>query len=136
MVAGVGAATTITITFNVPVGPLVFDVSQGTPHQSGALAVWAAGHGFEVSTVGGVPLTITSSTIVGNTVVLAMPATLAAGTVVGYAMTSDLTTGGAFTGGFQSGAGRCGNLRDSDPYAGISGTPQPNWCCVFQNTVN
>ena len=135
-VAGTGSSTIITITFAVPVGPIVFDSTAPHPHASGAYAAWANGRGFEVSTSGGTPLTITSATIVGSTVVLAMPATLATGTVVGYAIHSDLTTGGLFTGGFQGGAGCMGDLHDSDTFAGISGVVQPNWCVVFQSTIN
>jgi hypothetical protein len=57
---GVGT-TSVTLTFHVPFGSLVFDTSLGQPHQTGALSiVWASAKGFEAIDV--TALNVTSAT--------------------------------------------------------------------------
>jgi hypothetical protein len=83
------------------------------------------------------PIGITSATIVGNTVVLQVARAPITGGFVGNAHNSDVAYG-TFTGGFPD--GRCGLLRDSDPYVANgplgSGFPNYNWCCEFQQAVS
>jgi hypothetical protein len=117
----------ITVTFNVPVPPLVWDTTLPSPHQT-ALTEWARGRGFEVS-AGGAPLTITGVAISGDTVQITCSANVPAGAVVGYAATTD----GALRPG---GTARWGQLRDSDAVVGaVTGTAQPNYCVAFQMNV-
>jgi hypothetical protein len=213
-ISGSGASTQITIAYNVPSPPLVFDGSAPLPHQSGAYAAWANGRGFEVedtflpghptnitntspiqytwpshgrttgdvitiqniqmspfansgavmgtftitvldannftlngtsapgatfgggaNAVAGKLVTITSTAIVGNKIVLSLARSLTAGTVVGYAMNADVAFLSS-TGGFQGGQGCMGDIHDSDPFTGISGVTQPNWGVAFQQTIN
>lgn len=95
--------------------------------------------GNGVWTVGGTAKTIigvTAATISGNTVTLTLARAPVVGTgLVAYAHTSDLAYGGGvnYTGGFPS--GRCGLLRDSDPYTGPSGFANRNWCVEFEMAV-
>lgn len=132
-------STTVTVTFNVPVGPLQW-AGNSAPHQNGTTygdngsafggaghAGWTAGKGFELWTggYGGTPVAITSCTISGSTVVIVGASAF---DTVAYAHTPDATAS-VFTGGFPD--GRCGLLEDSDTFAGISGTAQPNRCFEF-----
>jgi hypothetical protein len=119
----------ITVTFNVPVTPLVFNTIFTPPHQSGTYVAWAAGKGFEawVGGYNGTIVGISSVAIVGKSTVVitcsARPDT------IGYAHTPDVG-GGSYTGGFPD--GRCGLLQDSDPFVGpITGIAQANWCPEF-----
>jgi hypothetical protein len=117
----------ITVHFNVPVAPLVWDSVLPAPHQA-ALTQWSQGRGFEVSN-GNTPLTISSVAIAGDTVQITCAAAVPAGAVVGYAATSDGTprTGGT---------ARWGLLRDSDGAVGaVTGLAQPNYCVTFRMTV-
>jgi Carbohydrate esterase, sialic acid-specific acetylesterase len=97
--------------------------------------------GTGISAIGGKLVTITGATIAGNAVKLSLSRPLSAGAVLAYAMTSDFpygntsSNGSGNCGGFQGGFGRCGLLRDSDPFTGISGINQPNWCCAFSTTI-
>jgi hypothetical protein len=126
----------ITVTFNVPVLPLVFDNSRSAPHQNGtkygdngsvfgAGTGWTAGKGFELFN-GSTPIPIASCNISGSTVIItgtSQPDTVA------YAHTPDNGTPGTYTGGFPD--GRCGLLHDSDTFTGLSGTTQVNWSWEF-----
>lgn len=47
-IAFASSGTTITITFNVPFGPPIFDLSMPQPHASGNYAYWALGQGLEL----------------------------------------------------------------------------------------
>lgn len=110
-VARVG--TKITVSFDVPNPPLVWDAHMAPPHQSGNLAAWAQGRGFEV-VAGNTNLTIASVAIAGNDVVITLANDPGAQKVtVRYAMSQDGT-------GFQGGTvlGLRGLLRDSDAFVG------------------
>jgi hypothetical protein len=116
----------ITLEFNVPVPPLVWDETLPAPHQT-ALTEWAQGRGFEVSTNNGTkPLRITSVKIVGNSVEISCAAPVPSGASVAYAMTSDGTAIAGLT-------HRWGQLRDSDALVGaVTGVAQPNYCVAFE----
>lgn len=117
----------VTITFNVPVGPLVFDATISPPHQS-ANTQWALGQGFEAFDSGG-NLTIDSATINGNTVILQLHTTPSTGLKVSAAITPDVT--GTEQGGLATGR-RC-TLRDSNPLCGYDGSNLYNFCVQFQS---
>ena len=97
---------TISVRFNVPNPPLLWDETIPPPHQ-GRHTAWRNGRGFEVQDSLG-EISIQWVRIVGDTVEirLAYPP-VGTGLVVRHAMTQD--------GGFP---GRRGQLRDSDPFAG------------------
>jgi hypothetical protein len=120
------AGNVATLTFAVPVAPLVFDTGFTAPHLSGALSAWANGKGFEARNGAGTPISITSVAIAnGNQVVITCASPPE---VIAYADTCDVASGA--TGGFPD--GRCGLLRDSDPFVGpITGLAQHNWCLQF-----
>ncbi|HEX3693924.1 MAG TPA: dockerin [Polyangia bacterium] len=104
---------TITIDFNVPVGPLNWDENIPPPHQT-TMTEWAKGRGFEVRNASG-RATIDSVAIVGSTVVLTLAAdSQASGWVVGYATVQD--DAGQMAGPTR---GRRGQLRDSDPFVAV-----------------
>lgn len=120
----------VTIAFNVPVGPLVFDGSVTPPHQTGSLVAWKLGKGFEAADSSGI-ITISSVTISGNAVVLTMARSPVSSLVIAYADTAD-----GFGAGFNT--GRCGLLRDSDPFVGrsaASGGVYFNWAPQFAQAV-
>lgn len=104
------AGATVTVSFDVPNPPLVFDDTrpasqQGTP--------WANGRGFEVLDSGGNKLTITSAAIQGSDVNLVLSQAPPQGTklVVQYAISQDPNVpAGAVP--------YRGQLRDSDPFTG------------------
>jgi hypothetical protein len=107
------SGTVITIDFDVPNPPLVWDANLPVPHQSQHRA-WSKGKGFEVIDAAGNELEIASAEIVGNSVRLTMAQTPPAlGVRVGYALTADAQ---GFYGG--TAAGLMGLLRDSDPFEG------------------
>jgi hypothetical protein len=106
----------ITLTFDVPSPPLVWDSHLVSPHQTMHTA-WAKGRGFEVIDGASNEIAIASIEIRGNDVVLTLASAPAQGTAftVAYALTQD---GGGWLGGY--GAGMHGLLRDSDTFAGYS----------------
>ncbi len=107
------AGAVITVAFDVPNPPLVFDANVAPPHAQ-ANTEWAAGKGFEVTDAGGAKLTIASATISGSNVLLTLSADPGAAKVnVAYAITQDGT-------GYQGGTnlGMYGLLRDSDEFTG------------------
>lgn len=124
-VARTGAV--ITVDFNVPVPPLVWDETLPAPHQVAHIP-WARGRGFEVENEDG-EQTIVSASIRGRAVLIALdkapdPANL----VVRYAVTQDAE---GLHGG-QS-VGRIGQLRDSDPLVGFATkAPQYNYAVSFE----
>lgn len=136
---------TATLNINVPFGPLQWDVVNTAPHgnattygNNGSVfgsphTGWTAGKGFELWSGGynGTPIGITSCNISGNNIVIVG---VSGFDTVAYAMTPDNTTGGTYTGGFPD--GRCGNLMDSDTFAGLSGTVQTNRLFAFVNNVS
>jgi hypothetical protein len=118
----------ITVNFNVPVGPLVWDTSMPEPNQS-TLTEWKNGKGFEV-TAANQRITISSVAISGNSVII---------TCGGDISSSDVKVGYAFTAGGtkrDGGTYRWGLLRDSDQYVGSSsGKVIPNYCVSFELPV-
>lgn len=103
----------ITVDFDVPNPPLVWDKHLQPPHQQ-TRTQWAAGKGFEVTGQNKSPLTIASVAIEGDSVVIMLSVDPGATqVVVGYALTQD-------GGGTQAGTvqGLRGLLRDSDPFVG------------------
>lgn len=119
----------ITIDFDVPNPPLVWDEGLLPPHQT-AHSAWAKGRGFEVTDSAGTELGIASADIQGTSVVLTLNAAPAAGQTlnVGYALTQD---GQGSQGG--SVQGLRGQLRDSDEFVGFNGRPHEayNYCVHF-----
>lgn len=104
----------VTVTFHVPRGPLAWEESLERPHQSGRWAAWREGRGFELIDSSGA-LTIASSAISGNNVVLTLQAAPSGTNLrVRYALAQD---GTGFFGG--SVEGMRGQLRDSDPTQGV-----------------
>jgi hypothetical protein len=118
----------LTVHFQVPVAPLVWDTTLEQPHQT-ALTAWAQGKGFEVRS-GGTDLTIQSVEIVGaDTVQITTTTDVPAGATLGYAATSD---GVALPGR----SVRWGLLKDSDPFVGaVTGEAQANFAVSFEMTV-
>ncbi len=114
------AQAVITVDFDVPNPPLVWDPNMAKPHQS-ANTAWAAGNGFEVTDSGENPLTIAVAEIHGSSVVLTLSADPGNEPVtVGYALTQD---GSATAGGMVSGLR--GLLRDSDDFVGYDAEVLP-----------
>ncbi len=107
------AGAIVTVAFDVPNPPLVWDAHMAAPHASGSYAMWAKGRGFEV-VAGNTNATIASVTIAGNDVVITLANDPGSQKVtVRYAMSQDGT-------GFQGGTvtGLRGLLRDSDAFVG------------------
>jgi hypothetical protein len=107
------AGAKITIDFDVPNPPLVWDAHIPPPHQA-MNTEWAGGKGFEVKSAGGARLQITDAVIQGSSVVITLAADPGAGKVnVAYAITQEGT-------GNQGGTplGMRGLLRDSDEFVG------------------
>jgi hypothetical protein len=108
----------ITVDFDVPNPPLVWDTHLAPPHQQMHTA-WANGNGFEVKDGTGNEVTIASVAIQASSVVITLAAAPAPGTTLtlGYAVTQD-SDPGMNLGGY--GAGLHGLLRDSDTFSGAS----------------
>lgn len=122
--------TVLTIHFQVPVRPLVWESSFQPPHPS--IAEWKEGRGFEVTTSAGVKVGIVSAVISGDAVVLTCGSDPGPEARVSYAMTGERAM---MTSPFR-GTFRWGLLRDSDPFTGSStGKPQPNYCVAFEMTA-
>jgi hypothetical protein len=107
------SGATISVDFDVPNPPLVWDHHLSPSHQQQHVQ-WAAGKGFEVTGQNGAALTIASVAIQGSSVVITLSADPGATKVtVAYALTED--GGGAQAGTVQ---GMRGLLRDSDDFVG------------------
>jgi len=121
----------ITVQFNVPVAPLVWDNVLPAPYQN--IIEWRAGRGFEVRLTNGSRITISAVAISGNSVQITCASDLpASGVVVAYAMTSN---GSNMTTPYP-GTLRWGQLRDSDPFVGsITKKALPNFCVAFELPV-
>ncbi|HET7544017.1 MAG TPA: dockerin [Polyangiaceae bacterium] len=106
----------ITIDFDVPNPPLVWDTHLPKPHQK-AHTAWSAGNGFEVIDANQNEIAIASVAIVDSSVKLTLAAVPADDAVltVGYAVTPDDT--GDYAG---RDVDLIGLLRDSDPFEGYS----------------
>jgi len=131
------SARVITVSFHVPVPPLVWD--DVLPAANTMSAAWSAGKGFEVR-ASNAPVSISGVEIAGDAVRITCASDLpASGVIVGYAMTSS----GAFAqvtdaagNLLWTGTGRWGQLRDSDPFVGsMSHWPQPNYGVAFELPV-
>jgi len=128
----------VTVTFHVPVGPLVWETSLQEPHQG--TPAWSAGKGFELRAAAA-PIGIASVEIVGDAVEITAAVDLPpSGLTVGYAQSADppATAGGAPPAMIQPFVGtfRWGLLRDSDPFVGYSTQqPQPNFAVAFELPV-
>ncbi|MET0412060.1 MAG: dockerin [Polyangiaceae bacterium] len=124
------AGRVVSVRFDVPVPPLVWEESFQAPHQS--TPAWSAGRGFELS-AGGAALAIESVAIDGDAVRITAAADLpATGVVVGYAMVANATP---MAQPF-AGTVRWGQLRDSDPFVGSSTQKaQPNFAVAFELPV-
>jgi lysophospholipase L1-like esterase len=120
----------ITVHFQVPAGPLVWETSFQAPHES--IDKWKEGRGFEVSTSSGARVGIASAEISGDTVVITCAADPGPGARVGYAMIGERARMATpFKGTY-----RWGLLRDSDPFVGaVTRKPQPNYCLAFELTA-
>ncbi|HEV8246864.1 MAG TPA: dockerin [Polyangiaceae bacterium] len=104
----------ITIDFDVPNPPLVWDENLVAPHQSVHTA-WAAGHGFEVIDDSLNEIAIQSAEIVDNSVVLTLTSDPGSKKLtLAYAITADAA---GDQGGNDTGAH--GQLRDSDSFVGV-----------------
>jgi hypothetical protein len=110
------AGKVITIDFDVPNPPLVWDAHLPKPHQK-AHTAWAAGNGFEVIDANQTEIQIDSAEIVDSSVKLTLATAPADDAVltVGYAVTPDDT--GDYGG---RDVDLIGLLRDSDPFEGSS----------------
>lgn len=118
----------VTVSFRVPVVPLVWDSTLPAPHQS-AYTEWSQGRGFELRD-GNTRIQISSVAIAGDTVQITSATDLpASGVVVGYAFTADGTIR-------SGGTAHWGLLRDSDPFVGsVTGGAQPNYAVAFELDV-
>ncbi|HSY23101.1 MAG TPA: dockerin, partial [Polyangiaceae bacterium] len=125
----------VTVTFNVPVPPLSWDMTLDAP----LIKEWTMGNGFELwepsadasTTSNGTNVTISSVAIVNNTVQITASGTLPTNLMVGYAMADQ---------GAQmkvaSKAVRWGRLMDSDSFAGsTTKKANPNYAVSFQMQV-
>jgi hypothetical protein len=120
----------VSVRFNVPAPPLVWEESFESPHQS--TPAWSAGRGFELSAAG-TALAIDSVAIDGDVVRITAAADLpATGVLVSYALVANATP---MAQPF-AGTTRWGQLRDSDPFVGsTSGKAQPNFAVAFELPV-
>jgi hypothetical protein len=125
----------VTVTFNVPVPPLNWDMTLDAP----LIKEWTMGNGFELwepgadasATSNGTNVTISSVAIMNNTVQITASGTLPTNLMVGYAMADQ---------GAQmkvaSKAVRWGRLMDSDTFAGsTTKKANPNYAVSFQMQV-
>ncbi|HLO99272.1 MAG TPA: hypothetical protein VK171_11805 [Fimbriimonas sp.] len=117
----------VSIKFQVPVKPLVWDSTLGQPHVSSP--EWKNGKGFEVMDKDGKRVEIKSAEIRGkDTVVLTLAQDPGPGARVSYAMMGEPTLRNPRYGATP----HWGLLRDSDPFVGYSTQQaQPNFCVAF-----
>jgi hypothetical protein len=118
----------VTVTFHVPVAPLVWDETLPPPHQS-MTTEWANGRGFELRS-GGTRVAIESVAIAGDSVQITAAADLpATALVVAYAQTANAIKR-------DQGTVRWGLLRDSDAVVGaVTTQPQANFAVAFEMPV-
>lgn len=115
----------ITIRFQVPSGPLVWDISLSAPHPS--TPEWSKGNGFEVRDSHGARIAIESAVITkdGRGVTLTCETDPGPDAVVSYAMEGEKVQ-------MKDGTFRWGLLRDSaDQIGATTGKYQPNFCVAF-----
>lgn len=107
----------ITVTMNVPVGPLTWDTT---------LVPAVPNYGFEFYDDGGPSTTILSVAINGNDIVITLNATpTGANKKIRYAYTTQIA----------GHSGPMGNLRDSDPLLDPYGNHLYDWCVHFEKVV-
>jgi hypothetical protein len=125
------SGSTVTIDFDVPSPPLVWDLNIKSPHLQ-AHTAWANGRGFEVLDGSGNEVTISSAQIVGGTsVVLTLAPSPSGPLTLGYAVTGDAH--GCCWGGYDEGPH--GQLRDSDDFVGLLHHDLQNYCVHFSLPV-
>lgn len=108
---------TVRLQLHVPAGPLVFDTTQVAAAQD---------YGFEFADGSGAPPTIDQVAIAGpDTIELTLSRAPGSNPRLRY----------AFTAGPGSGDWARGNVRDSDPTVGLSGTPLSNWLVHFDEPI-
>lgn len=126
------AGRVVSVTFHVPVPPLVWEETFQLPHQT-SLTAWSAGQGFELRDGAGTPIAISSVAIEGNAVAITAATDLPAAVTVGYAMSGSATE--PMTEPF-TGTLHWGRLRDSDPFVGATTRKaQPNFAVAFELPV-
>jgi hypothetical protein len=110
----------VTITFNVPDGPLVLDTT---------LIQAQTNYGFSAADASGVDIPVTSVTLVDtDKVKVTTSAPIPAGGWVNYAQTVQTEPARSL--------GGCGNLRDSQgDTLTYTGWPMHNWCVMFRHVV-
>ena len=114
----------VSVSFHVPVPPLVWDDALTAPHPPGH--AWANGRGFELL-ADGVPALIDAVQLEGTRVHLR--STASGRLVVRYAATAARKPR-------PHGSWRWGQLRDSDPFVGATTRlAQPNYAVTFEMTV-
>jgi hypothetical protein len=119
---GVNPRRVVTVTFNVPVPPLNWDMALDAP----LISAWTSGNGFELWSGGNdgatTNVTIASVAIFGNSVQITAASDLpTTGLMVGYAMAdSGRANEGRFQGGPLGPAARLGPVRRLDDEEGES----------------
>lgn len=121
----------ITVQFQVPSPPLVWENTFEAPHQE-TLTEWSEGKGFEVRS-GTAPVEIVSVEIDGDSIRITCASDLPDnGVTVGYALSENPT---AMATPF-AGTTRWGQLRDSDAFVGsTTQKAQPNFSVAFELPV-
>jgi hypothetical protein len=120
----------IKVHFHVPVSPLVWDTDMEPAHPS--ISEWSQGKGFEVSSAAGEKVAINSVSISGDSVVITCASDPGPNALVGYAMVGEPKVMNAP----YAGTHRWGQLRDSDPFEGVSsGKALPNYAVAFDLIV-
>jgi len=104
---------TIVVQFHVPVEPLAWDANLEAPHAT--LAEWKNGKGFEVTAADGQKVTINSTKIKGDAVVITCATDPGANARVSYALYGE---GRIHMSKPYRGFPRWGLLHDSDPFKG------------------
>ena len=81
-----------------------------------------------------IALPITSAILSGNQVTITLTSAASTQLLIGYADTPDAAPG--YYSGGPANDGRFGCLRDSDPYQGLSGTPNQNWAVEWCQNIS
>ncbi len=119
--------TAITVQFHVPVGPLIWETTFDSPHQT--VEEWKLGKGFEVSTSTGQRVAIASAEIASDAVVITCAVDPGPNARVSYAMNGERNRRAKPF----AGTTRWGLLRDSDPFKGAAtDQAQPNFAVAFE----
>ncbi len=110
----------VTITFNVPSGPLVLDTT---------LIQAQTNYGFSAADSGGTPIAVTGVVLVGtDKVKITTASPVPSGGYINYAQTTQTEPVRSL--------GGCGNLRDSQgDTITYTGWPMHNWCVLFTQVI-